>query len=73
MPSLKESSAALSAGMQLPLDDSLEPLMEEVVARKFRKRKLAAAMARMEGTANQIMVMVSRILRNDELPKEKNV
>ena len=52
MSALKESSAALSAGMQLPLD--LEILVALAVgvlvmvvaaARMVRKRKLAAAMA----------------------------
>jgi hypothetical protein len=47
MPALKESSAPLSTGMQLPLDVSLALSTEEVVGRMItkRKRKLAAAMA----------------------------
>lgn len=72
MSALKESSAALSAGRQLPLD--LPSITEEVVAvaaaRMARKRKLDAAMALLlrvcarmdEGTLKENMV-VAQFLR----------
>jgi hypothetical protein len=71
MPALKESSAFLLAGMQLPLNILFMLSMEEeAVARVTKKRNLAAAMAGMEGPLTKNMV--SRILENDVLSKGEN-